>query len=92
MEPDQIINPATRYIDFSRSLPAARHQNAAVAPPTASFDNADCRQARFGLSFQFNLLGTSSRPDSIGAGGVYASHLDFTVNVNKSLAVSVKLV
>jgi hypothetical protein len=45
----------TRRLSISLSaavcLPAARYQNAAVATPTASFDNAVCRQAHCGLSF-----------------------------------------
>ncbi|MCU7926610.1 MAG: arylesterase [Candidatus Thiodiazotropha sp. (ex Dulcina madagascariensis)] len=44
----------TRQLNISSSaavcLPTARHQNAAVAPPTASFDNAVRRQAHGGLS------------------------------------------
>jgi hypothetical protein len=58
-----IINPVTQEIAFSRSVPAcSKAAKRRCSLPTASFDNAVCRQAHCGLFFKINLLGASSQP------------------------------
>jgi hypothetical protein len=47
------INPATKYVVFSRCVPAySKASKRRCSTPTASFDNAVCRQAHSGLSFK----------------------------------------
>ncbi|MCU7919389.1 MAG: hypothetical protein KZQ95_13690, partial [Candidatus Thiodiazotropha sp. (ex Epidulcina cf. delphinae)] len=58
----------TRQLNITSSaavcLPTARRQNAAVAPPTASFDNAVRRQAHGGLSVKYqNVRGFKNALD-----------------------------
>jgi hypothetical protein len=51
------INPATKYVVFSRSVPAcSKASKRRCSTPTASFDNAVCRQAHFGLSFKNHIV------------------------------------
>ncbi|MET0123795.1 MAG: hypothetical protein ABW124_22415 [Candidatus Thiodiazotropha sp. 6PLUC9] len=50
---NDLINPATKYVVFSRSVPACgKASKRRCSTSTASFDNAVCRQAHFGLSFK----------------------------------------
>ncbi len=51
--PKGFINPATKYVVFSRNVPAcSKASKRRCSIPTASFDNTVCRQAHFGLSFK----------------------------------------
>ncbi|MES9860964.1 MAG: hypothetical protein ABW138_08950, partial [Candidatus Thiodiazotropha sp. 4PDIVS1] len=57
------INPATKYVVFSRSVPACgKASKRRSSTPTASFDNAVCRQAHFGLSFK-NYIVRGFKPE-----------------------------
>ncbi|MES9859956.1 MAG: hypothetical protein ABW160_14905, partial [Candidatus Thiodiazotropha sp. 4PDIV1] len=52
-----LINLATKHVVFSRSVPACgKASKRHCSTPTASFDNAVCRQAHFGLSFKNHIV------------------------------------